>query len=204
MHLLAAMSGGRYRECLLRVVALERLGEIGLVEFAAAAPLDLERGGVGRKSLDEPVTSGIGGLEADAATPRAFAQGQHENEALGIGHPGLLRELAHSQVALTVHAEGLVAVPAEVALLAILGLSLFTIATDSQREQHSISWEEPVTSSKIAVRIAPLTDSIARQRSVLLGFAIFFLKGMTRSSAFMMIPRHSTYGCYTTVPSSIC
>ena len=48
MHLLAAMAGGpRHRERPLRMVALERLGEIGLVEFAATAPLDLERGRVG-------------------------------------------------------------------------------------------------------------------------------------------------------------
>lgn len=45
VDLLAAMSGGaRYPERPLGVVALERLWEIGLVELAAAAPLDLERG----------------------------------------------------------------------------------------------------------------------------------------------------------------
>ena len=45
MHLLTAMPGrARHRERPLRVVSLERLGEVGLVEFAAAAPLDLERG----------------------------------------------------------------------------------------------------------------------------------------------------------------
>lgn len=45
VDLLAAMSGGaRHRERPLGVVALERLWEIGLVELAAAVPLDLERG----------------------------------------------------------------------------------------------------------------------------------------------------------------
>ena len=119
-YLLAAMPGGaRHRERPLRVVALERLGEIGLVELAAAAPLDLERGGIGRKALDEPMAHGVGGLEADAAASRAFTQGQHEHEALGIGHPGLPRELARPQDALAAHAEGPAAAPAEVALLAV-------------------------------------------------------------------------------------
>lgn len=125
VHLLAAVPGGaRHRERPLRVVALERLGEVGLVELAAAAPLDPERGGVGREALDQPVAHGIGGLEADAAAPRAFAQGQHEREALGVGHPGLLRELARPQDALAAHAEGPAAAPAEVALLAVLRFAL--------------------------------------------------------------------------------
>ena len=125
MHLLAAVPGGaRHRERPLRVVALERLGEVGLVELAAAAPLDPERGGVGREALDQPVAHGVGGLEADAAAPRAFAQGQHEREALGVGHPGLLRELARPQDALAAHAEGPAAAPAEVALLAVLRFAL--------------------------------------------------------------------------------
>lgn len=125
VHLLAAVPGGaRHRERPLRVVALERLGEIGLVELAAAAPLDPERGGVGREALDQPVAHGVGGLKADAAAPRAFAQGQHEREALGVGHPGLLRELARPQDALAAHAEGPAAAPAEVALLAVLRFAL--------------------------------------------------------------------------------
>lgn len=125
VHLLAAVPGGaRHRERPLRVVALERLGEVGLVELAAAAPLDPERGGVGREALDQPVAHGVGGLEADAAAPRALAQGQHELEALGVGHPGLLREPARPQDALAAHAEGPAAAPAEVALLAVPGLPL--------------------------------------------------------------------------------
>lgn len=125
VHLLAAVPGGaRHRERLLRVVTLERLGEVGLVELAAAAPLDPERGGVGREALDQPVAHGVGGLEADAAAPRALAQGQHELEALGVGHPGLLREPARPQDALAAHAEGPAAAPAEVALLAVPGLPL--------------------------------------------------------------------------------
>ena len=125
VHPLAALPGGaRHRERPLRVAALERLGEIGLVELAAAAPLDPERGGVGREALDQPAAHGVGGLEAGAAAPRAFAQGQHEREALGVGHPGLLRELARPQDALAAHAEGPAAAPAEVALLAVPGLPL--------------------------------------------------------------------------------
>ena len=102
------------------MVALERLGEISLIEFAATAPLDLERGRVGRKALNQSMAHGVGGLEANMAAPRTFAQGQHENEALGIGHPGLLRELARPQDALAAHTEGPATVSAEVALLAIL------------------------------------------------------------------------------------
>ena len=102
------------------MVALERLGEVGLVELAAAAPPGLERGRVGRETLDESVAHGVGGLEADMAAPRAFAQGQHENEALGIGHPGLLREPARPQDVPAAHAEGPAAILAEVTLLAVL------------------------------------------------------------------------------------
>lgn len=102
------------------MVAPERLGEVGLVELAAAAPLDLERGGVGRDALDQPVAHGVGGLEADTAAPRAFAQGQHEHEALGVGHPGLLREPARPQDVPAAHVEGPAAILAEVALLAVL------------------------------------------------------------------------------------
>ena len=58
------------------------------------------------------------------AAPRAFAQGQHEHEALGIGHPSLPRELARPQDALGAFAKGPAAVPAGVALLAVLGLAL--------------------------------------------------------------------------------
>ena len=50
--------------------------------------------------------------------------GQHEHEALGVGHPGLLRELARPQDALAAHAEGPAAAPAEIALLAVPGLPL--------------------------------------------------------------------------------
>lgn len=59
----------RHREQPLRAVALalERLREVDLVELAAAAPPGLERGRVGRETLDEPVAHGVGGLEADAA-----------------------------------------------------------------------------------------------------------------------------------------
>lgn len=67
---------------------------------------------------------GPGSLEANAAAPRAFAQGQHEDEALGVGHPGLPREPARPQDAPAAHAEGPAAAPAEVALLAVLRFAL--------------------------------------------------------------------------------
>ena len=102
------------------MVAPERLGEVGLVKPSAAAPPGLERGRVGRETLDEPVAHGVGCFEADMAAPRAFAQGQHENEALGIGHPGLLREPARPQDVPAAHAEGPAAIPVEVALLPVL------------------------------------------------------------------------------------
>ena len=120
----AAPGGARHRERPLRVVALERLREVGLVELAAVAPPDPERGGVGREALDEPVAHGVGGLEADAAAPRAFPQGQHEHEALGVGHPGLPRQPARPKDAPAAHAEGPAAAPAEVALLAVLRFAL--------------------------------------------------------------------------------
>lgn len=85
---------------------------------------DLERRRVGRKASDQPVAHGVGGLEADAAVPRALAKGQLEDEALGIGHPGLPRELARPQDAPAAHTEGPAAVPAEMALLAVLSLPL--------------------------------------------------------------------------------
>lgn len=103
------------------MVAPERLGEVGLFELSAAASPGLERGRVGRETLDEPMAHGVGCFdEADMAAPRAFAQGQHENEALGISHPGLLREPARPQDMPAAHAEGPAAIPAEVALLAAL------------------------------------------------------------------------------------
>lgn len=47
---------------------------------------------------------------------------------------------------------------------------------------------DAATSSNAAARITSLTDSIARRRSVLLRFAMPFLKLRTRSSAFMLSP----------------
>lgn len=121
---IVSMRRARHRERPLRTVVLKRLGEVGLVELAAAATLDPERGGVGREALDQPVAHGVGGLEADVAAPRAFAQGKHEHETVGVGHPGLLREPARPQDAPTAHAEGPAAAPAEVALIVVPGLPL--------------------------------------------------------------------------------
>ena len=102
------------------MVALEGLGEVCFVEFARLPLPHMERGRIFLQALDEPVAHGVGGLEADMAAPRAFAQGQHENKALGIGHPGLLREPARPQDVPAAHAEGPAAILAEVTLLAVL------------------------------------------------------------------------------------
>lgn len=124
-HLLAAVTGGaRHRERALRVVALERLGEIGLVEFAAATLPGPERGRAGREALDQPVAHCAGGLEADAAACRAPTQGQHEDEALGVGHPGLARQLARAEDPVGGAGERPAAVAAEAALPTVPGLAL--------------------------------------------------------------------------------
>ena len=79
------------------MVALEGLGEVCLVEFAGLPPPHMERGRVFLQALDEPVAHGIGGLEADTAAAGALAEGEHEDEAFGIGHPGLAGQLARAE-----------------------------------------------------------------------------------------------------------
>ena len=182
------------------MVALERLGEIGLVEFAAAAPPGPEPGRVCREARDQPVAHGAGGLEADAAACRAPAQGQNENEALGVGHPGLLREPARPQDALAAHAEGPAAAPAEVALLAVLR---FALLHDRDGPAARAAFDFVGGAGRVVERRRAdhsLTDSIARRRSVLLGFAMPFLKLRTRSSAFMLPPSPRVYGVNDMAP----
>lgn len=115
--------GALHDERALCVVTLEGLREVGLVEFAAASPLDRERGGIRRQAHDEAVAHGVRGLEAHMAALGALPEGQHEDETLGVGHPCLLRELARSQDAFTAHAERPAAVAAEVALPAVPGFA---------------------------------------------------------------------------------
>ena len=79
------------------MVALEGLGEVRLVELAGLPLPHMERGRVFPQALDEPVAHGVGGLEADAASVGALAQREHEDEALGIGHPGLAGQLARAE-----------------------------------------------------------------------------------------------------------
>lgn len=79
----------RQVEGALGIVALEGLGEERLVEFAGLPLSDVELGRISLQALDKPVAHGKRGLEADAAAICALAQREHEDEALGIGHPGL-------------------------------------------------------------------------------------------------------------------
>ena len=63
-----------------------------------ACPLpDAEFGRIPLQALDEPVAHGIGGLEADAAAAGTLAQREHEDETLGIGHPGLAGQFARAE-----------------------------------------------------------------------------------------------------------
>lgn len=79
------------------MVALEGLGEVCFVEFAGLPLPHMERGRIFLQALDEPVAHGVGGLEADAAAAGALAEREHEDEALGIGHPGLAGQLARAE-----------------------------------------------------------------------------------------------------------
>lgn len=125
VDLLAAMAGlPRHLEGALGVVALEGLGEVRLVELAGAAPPDAEIRGVRLEALDEPEAHGPGGLEADAASGRALAQREHEDEALGVGHPGLARKPAPPEYPAGGAGEGPAAAAAEVAPVAVPGSAL--------------------------------------------------------------------------------
>ena len=79
------------------MVALEGFGEVRLVEFASLPLPDAELGRIPLQALDEPVAHGIGGLEADAAAAGTLAQREHEDETLGIGHPGLAGQFARAE-----------------------------------------------------------------------------------------------------------
>lgn len=125
VDLFAAMAGlSRQGEGALGMVALEGLGEVRLVEFAGLPLPDVELGRIFLQALDEPVAHGVGSLEADAAAVGALAQREHEDEALGIGHPGLARQLAHAEDPVGGAGERPAAVAAEVALLTVPGLAL--------------------------------------------------------------------------------
>lgn len=67
---------------------------------------------------------GVGGFEADAAAVGTLAEREHEDEALGIGHPGLAGQLARAEDPVGGAGERPAAVAAEVALLAVPGLAL--------------------------------------------------------------------------------
>lgn len=106
------------------MVALERLGEIGLVEFAAATPPGPEPGRVCQEAHDQPVAHGAGGLEADAAACRAPAQGQNEDEALDVGRPSLAWQSARAEDPVGGAGERPAAVAAEAALPTVPELAL--------------------------------------------------------------------------------
>ena len=79
------------------MVALEGLGEVRLVELAGLPLPDAELGRIFLQTLDEPVAHGVGGLEADAAAIGALAEREHEDEALGVGHPSLAGQPARAE-----------------------------------------------------------------------------------------------------------
>ena len=121
MDLLAAMARpSRQGEGSLGMIALEGLGEVRLIEFAGPSPPDVELGRVSVQALDEPVAHGVGGLEADAAAIGALAEREHEDEALGIGHPSFAWQLARAEDPVGGAGERPAAVAAEVALLTVL------------------------------------------------------------------------------------
>lgn len=106
------------------MVALEGLGEVRLIEFAGLSLPDVELGRVFLQALDEPVTHGVRGFEADAAAIGTLAERKHEDETLGVGHPGLAWQLARAEDPIGGAGERPAAVAAEVALLTVLGLAL--------------------------------------------------------------------------------
>ena len=125
VNLLAAMAClSRQGEGPLGMVALKGLGEVRLIEFAGLSLPDVELGRILLQALDEPVAHGVRGLEADAAAIGALAEREHEDEALGIGHPGLARQLARAEDPVGGAGERPSAVAAEVALLTVSGLAL--------------------------------------------------------------------------------
>ena len=131
VNLLAAMAcPSRQGEGPLGMVALEGLGEVRLIEFAGLSLPDVELGRIFLQALDEPVAHGVRGLEADAAAIGALAEREHEDEALGIGHPGLARQLARAEDPVGGAGERPAAVAAEEALLTVPGLALLD---DSER-----------------------------------------------------------------------
>nr|WP_240128167.1 MULTISPECIES: hypothetical protein [unclassified Collinsella] len=106
------------------MVALEGLGEVRLVELAGLPPPHMELGRIFLQALDEPVAHGPGGLEADTAAAGALAEGEHEGEALRVGHPGLAGQPARAEHPAGGAGEGPAAAAAEVAPVAVPGLAL--------------------------------------------------------------------------------
>ena len=136
----------RQGEGALGMVALEGLGEVRLVELAGAAPPDAEIRGVRLEALDEPVAHGVGGLETDAAAAGALAQREHEDEALGIGHPGLAGQLARAEHPAGGAGESLAAAAAEVALVAVPG---FAFLDDGRRSAAGAALDFVVVARRV-------------------------------------------------------
>jgi len=106
------------------VVALEGLGEVGLVQLAAAALRDREGADERRDDLKEPPAHEEARGQGYADPLRARAQAQAVSEALDVGHPLLGGELAHADHATGADPEGPAAPVAEVALAAVLRMAL--------------------------------------------------------------------------------
>lgn len=147
VNLFAAMAClSRQGEGALRMVTLEGLGEVRLVEFAGLPLPDVELGRIFLQALDEPVTHGVRGLKADAASVGALAQREHKDEALGIGHPGLARQLARAEDPAGGAGERPAALAAEIALLTVPGL---TLLDDSDRAAAGATLHRVAASRRI-------------------------------------------------------
>jgi hypothetical protein len=106
------------------VVALEGLGEVGLVQLAAASLRDREGADERRDDPKQPPAHEEARRQGYADPLRARAQAQAVNEALDVGHPLLGGGLAHADHATGAGPEGPAAPVAEVALAAVLRMAL--------------------------------------------------------------------------------
>lgn len=96
----------------LRMVALEALTEVRLVQLHARPGLGTQDGSVSADALDDPLAHEERGLQAYSATPGALAQAQAIHEAFEKTHPYARLELAHAHHPVRANAERPVAVHA--------------------------------------------------------------------------------------------
>lgn len=125
MDLLAAMAAFPWHlEPALGVVALEGLGEVGLVELAAASLADGEGRQHLRNDLQQPPAHEQAGGKRYLAALCALPKRQPVGEALDVEHPGRGGELAHADDLAGSGVEGAAAAVAEVALGAVCAVAL--------------------------------------------------------------------------------